>query len=238
MLVLLRVHIRVEGRKNRKKIPRGSSWAIASNHLSEFDSFVLAVVFLHSPVHFYMKSSYMELPGRWGAAIRWFLTQTRQIPMPRKDAKKSQKALDQGVMLLAEHRDPLTVYPEGTRSRDGKLHKGHTGLARTLRSVGGYVLPVGLIGTDTFNPIGSTMLGLLGPYRRGELSFGKFWRLWLKGRRIIVRIGDPIEVPKHEHQLTLFGTSRDKAATSRIMQAIQELSGQESDSEYTPIEGE
>src|SRR5690606_6069551 len=174
----------------------------ASNHLSFIDSMAIPVA-APRPVHFLAKSSYFEGRGFAGAVKRSFFTAIGAIPVRRGAGQAALDALDQQRRLLEEG---LTValYPEGTRSTDGRLYKGRTGVAFLALQTGAPVVPVGLIGTDRVMPRGAKMPSLR--------------------ERVTVRFGEPIDVAAHGAPSS--GRAR-RLATDEIMAAIHALSGQE-----------
>ncbi|CAH0138609.1 MULTISPECIES: lysophospholipid acyltransferase family protein [unclassified Microbacterium] len=205
---------RVEG---RDKVPVDGPVIFASNHLSFIDSIAIPVA-APRPVHFLAKSSYFEGHGFTGAVKRNFFQSIGAIPVRRGAGQAALDALDQQRRLLDEG---LTValYPEGTRSTDGRLYKGRTGVAFLALQTGAPVVPVGLIGTDKVMPKGATIPSMK--------------------ERITVRFGDPIDVSVHGPAAS--GKAR-RLATDEIMAGIHALSEQELAGVYneppaqTPIE--
>lgn len=190
---------KVEGREN---VPADGPVIFASNHLSFIDSIAIPVA-APRPVHFLAKSSYFEGKGFSGALKRTFFTSIGAIPVRRGAGQAALDALDQQRQLLDEG---LTValYPEGTRSSDGRLYKGRTGVAFLALQTGAPVVPVGLIGTDKVMPRGAKIPSLK--------------------ERITVRFGEPIDVSVHGPATS--GKAR-RLATDKIMSGIHALSGQE-----------
>lgn len=194
----------VEG---RERVPRRGPVIFASNHLSFIDSIAIPVA-APRPVHFLAKASYFEGRGLPGWVTREFFTSIGAIPVRRGAGQAALDALDQQRLLLDEGK-AVALYPEGTRSLDGRLYKGRTGAAFLALQTGAPVVPVGLVGTDEVMPVGAKM-----PVR---------------GKRITVRFGDPIDVSAHGAATS--GRAR-RAATDEIMAAIHALSGQELAGEY------
>jgi 1-acyl-sn-glycerol-3-phosphate acyltransferase len=198
---LLRLVFRpeVEGREN---IPPDGGALLASNHLAVADSFFLPLM-LSRRVTFPAKLEYFTQPGVKGRLKRWFFTGMGQIPIDRSGGAAAQAALDTGIRLLREGH-LLGIYPEGTRSPDGRLYKGKTGLARMVLEANVPVVPVAMFGTDKANPIGS-----------------KMWR----PHKIRIRIGKPMDFSRYE------GLAGDRfverSITDEIMYNLMELSGQE-----------
>ena len=189
----------VEGKEN---IPADGGALLASNHLAVADSFFLPLM-LSRRVTFPAKLEYFTQPGIKGRFKKWFFTGMGQIPIDRSGGAAAQAALDTGIRLLREGH-LLGIYPEGTRSPDGRLYKGKTGLARMVLEARVPVVPVAMFGTDKANPIGS-----------------KMWR----PHKIRIKIGKPLDFSRYE------GLSGDRfverSITDEIMYALMELSGQE-----------
>jgi len=150
-------------------IPTSGPAIISANHLSFFDT---PLLMLTSPrrVLFLGKAEYMD---SW--KTRYTFPAFGMVPIRRDSARASMAALTTAAQLLHDG-ELVGIYPEGTRSRDGLLHKGHTGVAHLAMLTGAPIIPVGLIGTDEVQPIGRSI-----PRARGSLT---------------VRYGEPIE-PKH-----------------------------------------
>ncbi|WP_375385004.1 lysophospholipid acyltransferase family protein [uncultured Microbacterium sp.] len=205
---------KVEGKPN---VPRSGAVIFASNHLSFIDSIAIPIA-SPRPVHFLAKSSYFDGTGASGWASREFFTAIGAVPVQRGAGQAALDALDQQRMLL-EAGNAVALYPEGTRSLDGRLYKGRTGVAFLALQTGAPVVPVGLIGTDEAMPVGARMPSL--------------------NARITVRFGEPLHLSHHGSA----GSGRARRlATDDIMDAIHGLSGQELAGTYneapasTPIE--
>ena len=183
-------------------LPRRGGALVASNHLAVLDSFVLPLM-VPRRMTFPAKVEYFTAPGPLGALKRWFFTGMGQVPIDRGNAQAARAALDTGVRVLGEGR-LFGIYPEGTRSPDGRLYKGRTGVARMTLEARVPVVPVAMVGTDRANPVGS--------------------RLW-RPRRIEIRIGRPLDFSRY------FGLPDDRqverAITDEIMAELLALSGQE-----------
>lgn len=205
---------RVEGRAN---VPKTGPVIFASNHMSFIDSIAIPVA-APRPVHFLAKASYFDGPGFKGWASKEFFTAIGAIPVKRGAGQAALDALDQQRLLL-EQGSAVALYPEGTRSLDGRLYKGRTGVAFLALQTGAPVVPVGLIGTDKVMPVGA---------KRPSLS-----------HRVTVKFGEPLELSHHGPASS--GRAR-RLATDDIMAAIHALSGQELANAYnelpaqTPIE--
>lgn len=183
-------------------IPSSGGFILAGNHLAVADSFLVPVR-VPRKVWFLAKQEYFTQGGVKGKFKKWFFTGVGSYPVDRSGGSKSQAALETGIRLLREGK-VLGIYPEGTRSPDGRLHKGKTGVARMALEAGVPIVPAAVIGSDKVNPIGSTM-----------------WR----PRRIEVHFGQPIDVSRYE------GMAGDRfierSITDEVMYALMEMSGQE-----------
>lgn len=195
---------RVEGREN---VPRTGPVIFASNHLSFIDSIAIPVA-APRPVHFLAKSSYFEGTGLTGALSRNFFQSIGAIPVRRGAGQAAMDALDQQRHLLDEGL-AVALYPEGTRSTDGRLYKGRTGVAFLALQTGAPVVPVGLIGTDRVMPKGAKLPSM--------------------SERVSVRFGAPLDLAPHGPATS--GKAR-RTATDAIMAAIHALSGQERADSY------
>lgn len=196
---------RVEGSAS---LPRSGPVIIASNHLSFIDSFFLALM-VRRRVTFLAKAEYFTKPGVKGWLSKRFFAGTGQVPIDRTGADAAQGALDTGLRVLAGG-SMLGIYPEGTRSPDGKLYRGKTGVARLALASGAPVVPCAVIGTDALQPPGRLMPRLR---PRPRLRFGP--ALEFSGRA-----GD------------LGQREAERAITNEIIEAIGKLSGQEYVDEY------
>ncbi|WP_254646610.1 1-acyl-sn-glycerol-3-phosphate acyltransferase [Streptomyces sp. GbtcB6] len=210
VLSALRIWFRpkVDGIRN---LPPGPA-IIAGNHLSFSDTFFLAAV-LPRRVTFMVKSSLFTGPGVKGWLISRFFRSLGQLPVDRDGGSAGDTALQTGVQVLRRG-GLLGVFPEGTRSPDGRLYRGRTGIARIVLATGCPVVPVALIGTDRIQPPGATVP---------------------KRAPLVIRIGEPLDFPAGE------GAESDRAAlraiTDDIMRGVQRLSGQEYADEYSPGPG-
>jgi 1-acyl-sn-glycerol-3-phosphate acyltransferase len=154
-------------------------------------------------VHFLAKSSYFEGTGFQGWMSKTFFESIGAIPVRRGAGQAALDALDLQRQLLDEGL-AVALYPEGTRSTDGRLYKGRTGVAFLALQTGAPVVPVGLIGTDKVMPVGAKVPTLK--------------------ERITVRFGEPLDLSPHGPATS--GRAR-RLATDEIMAAIHALSGQE-----------
>lgn len=190
---------KVEGLEH---VPQDGPAILASNHLAVADSFYLPLV-VRRRITFLAKQEYFTGTGLKGWFQRWFYTVAGQVPIDRTDADSAQSALNTAARIL-DQRKLLGMYPEGTRSPDGRLYKGKTGLARLALESGVPVIPVAMIGTDVVNPPGS-----------------KMWRFG----RVQVRFGEPMDFSRFEG---LAGNRFiERAVIDEIMYELMQLSGQE-----------
>ena len=159
--VLLRP--RVTGREN---VPLTGPVILASNHLSFIDSIVIPLS-VSRRVVFLAKAEYWE--GRSLASLprRLFFRTFDAVPVQREQQRDAQASLDLARQVLARG-DAFGIYPEGTRSRDGRLYRGRTGVGWLSMAAGAPVVPVGLVGTDRVQPIGATVPRV----HRVRISFG------------------------------------------------------------------
>jgi 1-acyl-sn-glycerol-3-phosphate acyltransferase len=197
---LLRLYCRptIEGLEH---IPTTGAAILASNHLAVADSFLLPLQ-VPRRITFLAKREYFTEPGFKGFVKKQFFSGVGQVPIDRSGGNAAQAAMDTAVRLLREG-NLLGIYPEGTRSPDGRLYKGKTGVARMALEAGVPVIPVAMIGTDKVNPIGSKM--------------------WRPGH-VHVKVGAPLDFSRYE------GMAGDRfierSMTDEIMYALMELSGQ------------
>jgi 1-acyl-sn-glycerol-3-phosphate acyltransferase len=183
-------------------VPTSGPAILASNHLAVMDSFYLPLV-VRRRITFLAKAEYFTGTGLKGWFSRWFFTAVGQVPIDRTDADAAQAALSTAQRLLAAGK-LMGMYPEGTRSPDGRLYKGKTGLARLALETGVPVIPVAMIGTNVVNPPGSTML-----------RFG----------RVTVRFGKPMDFSRFEG---LAGNRFiERAVADEVIYELMGLSGQE-----------
>lgn len=189
----------VEGREH---VPRRGPVIVASNHRSFVDSVVIPIC-APRPVSFLAKSEYFTGRGLKGAANRWWYTAIGSVPVDRNSPRAAQESLDAALAVL-QAGGAFGIYPEGTRSRDGRLYRGRTGVAWLALTSGAPVVPVGLIGTERLQPVGSNVPRLV---------------------RVKVRFGRPMSFQGWLDGSPAGRVRRD--VTDRIMAAIQALSGQE-----------
>jgi len=183
-------------------IPVSGPAIMASNHLAVADSFYLPLV-VSRRITFLAKAEYFTGTGLRGTLKRWFFTAAGQVPIDRNDSDAAEAALSTAKRLLGEGK-LLGMYPEGTRSPDGRLYKGKSGLARLALESGVPVIPVAMIGTDVVNPPGS-----------------KMWRFG----RVTVKFGKPMDFSRFDG---LAGNRFiERAVIDEVMYELMNLSGQE-----------
>ncbi|CAB4537335.1 unannotated protein [freshwater metagenome] len=160
------------------------------------------------PVTFLAKSDYFTGKGFKGAIIRWFFKSTGQLPIDRSGGKASEDSLNTGLGVL-ERQLLLGIYPEGTRSPDGKLYRGRTGIARMILEAQVPVVPVAMIDTDQVQPLGAKYpkIHRVGVKFGKPLDFSRF--AGMEGERAVLR-----------------------AVTDQIIYRIKELSGQRYEDVY------
>jgi len=143
-------------------LPAEGPVIVAANHISFFDTVVL-MLSVPRKTFFVGKAEYLD---SW--TTRTLFPALGLIPIDRSAAKQAMTALGVAADALAGG-NVLGIYPEGTRSRDGLLHKGHTGTAQLALMTGAKIVPVGLVGTDRIQPVGARVPR---PFRRAEIHFG------------------------------------------------------------------
>jgi 1-acyl-sn-glycerol-3-phosphate acyltransferase len=196
---------RVEGLDN---LPPTGPVIVASNHLSFADSVVIPFV-VPRRVAILAKRDYFEGTGVRGALVRGWFEGIGMIPVDRDDSQAAISSLDVALEVLGRG-EAFAIYPEGGRSRDGRLYRGRTGVAHLALTSGAPVVPVGLLGTERLQPVGSRVPRLV---------------------RVTVRFGRPMSFRGRLRQGEPPGRIR-REVTDQVMAAIQELSGQEPAGEY------
>ena len=185
-------------------VPKQGAAIIASNHLSFSDHF-FGPLPLRRQVIFLAKSEYFTGKGLKGFISKAFFSALGQVPIDRSGGAASERAMRTGLRVLAEG-NLLGIYPEGTRSPDGRLYKGKTGVARLALEAQVPVIPCAMINTFEFMPSGQTM-----PNFRVRPG---------------VRYGEPLDFSR------FYGAGSDartlREVTDEIMRVIEKLSGQQS----------
>lgn len=198
-------------------IPRTGPVILASNHLSVIDSVFLPLV-IDRRVTFLAKSDYYTSRGIKGWAIRNFLKAAGMLSIDRSGGKASEASLRTGLGVLAKG-DVLGIYPEGTRSPDGKLYRGRTGVARMVLEGTVSVVPVAMIDTEKVMPIGTRLpkVRRIGVVIGSPLDFSRF--AGLESDRFILRsITDEIMYElshlSHQEYVDVYATTVKERATT------------------------
>jgi 1-acyl-sn-glycerol-3-phosphate acyltransferase len=168
-----------------ENIPRSGPVIVVSNHLSLVDSLFLPMM-VDRQMAFLAKSDYFTGKGLKGWLIRFFMTSSGQLPIDRSGGKASEASLNAGLAVLAEGK-VLAIYPEGTRSPDGRLYRGRTGVARMVLEAGVPVIPTVMIDTDKVMPLGSSLpkVHQVGVVIGAPLDFSRFQGM--EGDRFVLR---------------------------------------------------
>ena len=190
---------RVEGAEN---IPDSGPVILACNHLTFIDSIFLSLV-VKRQVFFIGKDEYVTGRSIKGRLMAWFFTSVGMVPVDRDGGHGGVAALMTGQRLLEEGK-VFGIYPEGTRSPDGRLYRGRTGVARLALMTGAPVVPCATIGTDRVQPSGAGLPRI---------------------SQVTIRFAEPLRFARYE------GMGRDRyvlrAATDEVMSHVMRLSGQE-----------
>lgn len=188
--------------RGAENVPAKGAVIYASNHLSFVDSVFLPIV-VDRPISFLAKSDYFTGTGVKGAVLRWFFLAINQLPIDRSGGKASEASLNSGLEHLAAG-GQLGIYPEGTRSPDGRLYRGRTGVARMILEAGVPVVPVAMVDTEKVMPTGTKIP---------------------KVRRVGIVFGEPLDFSRFD------GMEGDRfvlrSITDEIMYELLRLGGQE-----------
>ena len=187
-------------------VPDEGAVILAANHISFADEFFTPLTARRQVVYF-AKAEYFTTPGIKGRAMAAFFNGMRHVPVERTDTRAAAASIDIGVDALSRG-EALGIFPEGTRSPDGRLYKFRTGVARLALRTGAPVVPVGLIGTRQVQPPGSRM------WHRAPVS---------------VHYGIPLHFGHRADQERSSRVLRE--ITDMIRVAVEQLSGQE----YVPV---
>lgn len=183
-------------------VPRAGPAIIAANHLSAADE-VFTPISSRRQVFYFAKSEYFEAPGLRGKITAGVFRELGHVPVDRANPRAASSAIELGVELLMSGK-ALGIYPEGTRTPDGLLHKFRTGVARLALRSGAPVIPVGLVGTDKVLSPGD------GHWHRAPVT---------------VSFGPPLDFSGRSEDE---GSSRVlREVTETVREAIQKLSGQD-----------
>ncbi|MEV4619727.1 lysophospholipid acyltransferase family protein [Asanoa sp. NPDC049573] len=196
---------KVEGLEN---VPARGGAIIAGNHLSVADELFLGSV-IPRHIAFWAKAEYFTGTGIRGWFSRSVMNGIGAIRVERAGGRAALSAFD-GAIPVLKAGDLVAIYPEGTRSPDGRLYRGRTGVARLALAAGVPIIPVGMIGTDKLQPIGHR----IPRFERGTAT---------------VKFGKPIDVTGRRTD-----SSSLRQITDEVMAAIQELTGQEYVPKYCP----
>jgi 1-acyl-sn-glycerol-3-phosphate acyltransferase len=183
-------------------VPRTGPLILAGNHISFADEIFTPLV-AGRQVFYFAKAEYFTTPGLKGRAMAAFFSGLGQVPVERADTRSAAAVIDIGVEVLGEGR-ALGIFPEGTRSPDGRLYKFRTGVARLALRSGAPVIPVGIVGTREVQPPGS--------------------RRWHRAP-VEVNFGAPLSFagrPEDERSARLL-----REVTEEVRAAVQRLSRQE-----------
>ncbi|MFF0447331.1 lysophospholipid acyltransferase family protein [Streptomyces sp. NPDC004609] len=190
---------RIEGLEH---IPEDGAAIVAGNHLSFSDHFLMPAI-IRRRITFLAKAEYFTGPGLKGRLTAAFFRSAGQIPVDRSGKEAGQAAIREGLGVLGKG-ELLGIYPEGTRSHDGRLYKGKVGVAVMALRAGVPVIPCAMVGTFEIQPPGQALPRI---------------------KRVTVRFGEPLEFSRYA------GMESEKAViraiTDEIMYAILGLSGQE-----------
>jgi len=188
--------------KGLENVPRTGPLIVVCSHLSFVDSVFLPLM-IDRQMAFLAKSDYFTGKGIKGWFIRFFMTSAGQLPIDRSGGKASEASLNAGLQVLAEG-GVLAIYPEGTRSPDGRMYRGRTGVARMILEAQVPVIPAAVIGTEKVMPLGSNIP---------------------KVHRVGVVIGEPLDFSRFE------GMESDRfvlrSITDEIIYEMNKLSEQE-----------
>jgi 1-acyl-sn-glycerol-3-phosphate acyltransferase len=183
-------------------VPRTGPVILAANHVSFADE-IFTPLAARRQVSYFAKAEYFNAPGLKGRAMAAFFENCGHVPVERADTRSAASVIDIGVDLLREGR-ALGIFPEGTRSPDGQLHKFRTGVARLAIRSGAPVVPVGLVGTRDVQPPGD--------------------RRWHRVP-VAVHFGPVLQFGHLAEQERSARVLRD--VTETIRECVQDLSGQE-----------
>lgn len=185
--------------KGLRHVPASGPVIIASNHLSFSDSIFMPLV-VPRKVTFLAKSEYFTSPGPKGLLKKLTFIALGQVPVDRSGGRRSEAALITGLKVLAEGKC-LGIYPEGTRSPDGRLYKGRTGIARLAIESGAPIIPVAMFNTEKIQPTGTVVPKVM---------------------RVKMIFGEPMYFEGDSTDLLYL-----REVTDKIMATIQEMSEQE-----------
>ncbi|MEU6279232.1 lysophospholipid acyltransferase family protein [Streptomyces sp. NPDC047028] len=198
---------RIEG---LERVPESGAAIVAGNHLSFSDHFLMPAI-LKRRITFLAKAEYFTGPGLKGRLTAFFFRSAGQIPVDRSGKEAGQAAIREGLGVLGKG-ELLGIYPEGTRSHDGRLYKGKVGVAVMALRAGVPVVPCAMIGTFEAQPPGKVIPNI---------------------HPVVIRFGEPLDFSRYagmEHEKAVL-----RAITDEIMYAILTLSEQEYVDEYAGV---
>jgi 1-acyl-sn-glycerol-3-phosphate acyltransferase len=190
--------------KGLRNVPASGPLILASNHLSFSDSIFMPLV-VPRKVTFLAKSEYFTSPGPKGLLKKLTFIALGQVPVDRSGGRRSEAAIITGLQVLSEGKC-LGIYPEGTRSPDGRLYKGRTGIARLAIESSAPIIPVAMFNTEKIQPTGQVIPNI---------------------QRVGMTFGEPMYFDGDSTDLAYL-----REVTDKIMNRIQELSGQVYVDEY------
>ncbi|MFE7811904.1 lysophospholipid acyltransferase family protein [Streptomyces sp. NPDC057433] len=198
---------RIEGLEH---VPSSGAGIVAGNHLSFSDHFLMPAI-LKRRITFLAKAEYFTGPGIKGRLTAFFFHSAGQIPVDRSGKEAGQAAIREGLGVLGKG-ELLGIYPEGTRSHDGRLYKGKVGVAKMALTAGVPVVPCAMIGTFEAQPPGKVVPRV---------------------HPVVIRFGEPLDFSRYEGMEDERAVLR--AITDEIMYAILKLSGQEYVDQYAAV---
>ncbi|MGY0065948.1 lysophospholipid acyltransferase family protein [Streptomyces sp. QTS137] len=198
---------RIEGLEH---VPSSGAGIVAGNHLSFSDHFLMPAI-LKRRITFLAKAEYFTGPGIKGRLTAFFFHSAGQIPVDRSGKDAGQAAIREGLGVLGKG-ELLGIYPEGTRSHDGRLYKGKVGVAKMALTAGVPVVPCAMIGTFEAQPPGKVVPRI---------------------HPVVIRFGKPLDFSRYEGMEDERAVLR--AITDEIMYAILTLSGQEYVDQYAAV---
>ncbi|MFE9926580.1 lysophospholipid acyltransferase family protein [Streptomyces sp. NPDC005774] len=198
---------RIEGLEH---VPSSGAAIVAGNHLSFSDHFLLPTI-LKRRITFLAKAEYFTGPGIKGRLTAFFFHSAGQIPVDRSGKEAGQAAIREGLGVLGKG-ELLGIYPEGTRSHDGRLYKGKVGVAVMALKAGIPVIPCAMIGTFEAQPPGKIVPHI---------------------HPVVIRFGKPLDFSRYEGMEEERAVLR--AVTDEIMYAVLKLSGQEYVDQYAAV---
>jgi 1-acyl-sn-glycerol-3-phosphate acyltransferase len=199
---------KVEGLEH---VPATGGAIFAGNHLSVADEFILGAV-VPRPIAFWAKEDYFNGTGVSGLFFKGLMNGLGAIPVHRAGGRAALSAFDEAIPHLQDG-GLVCVYPEGTRSPDGRLYRGRTGAARLAMASGVPIVPVGFLGTEKIQPIGQVFPSV-------------------KRDTVTIKFAKPIDV--HEWDGAASESTAAREITDKLMHTIQELTGQTYVARYAP----